>query len=217
MTRHRIYELHHDPSLVPHTLDAAEVRAIHRHLFQDVYDWAGQYRVVDIAKADSVFAHYDGGIQAALEAMTRHNRAVPWSRLNRDDMIACAATTIATLNHAHPFREGNGRTSRALLERLAAPAGFTMRWRALTPQQWADVCARAMPRPGTTRTRPSELHEALGRIIQPTPLDPSLERIRTLTRLITPQNTPTAADHSQHSQTPPPPAPQQHQRRGPHL
>jgi cell filamentation protein len=35
---------------IPHTFDAAHVKAIHAHLFQDVYDWAGEFRTVDMAK-----------------------------------------------------------------------------------------------------------------------------------------------------------------------
>ena len=35
---------------IPRTYDADHVRAIHRHLFQDVYEWAGQYRTVNMAK-----------------------------------------------------------------------------------------------------------------------------------------------------------------------
>lgn len=35
---------------IPRTYDAAHVRAIHRHLFQDVYEWAGEYRTVPLFK-----------------------------------------------------------------------------------------------------------------------------------------------------------------------
>lgn len=35
--------------------DLAHLRAIHRHLFQDIYDWAGELRIVEIRKADQQF------------------------------------------------------------------------------------------------------------------------------------------------------------------
>ena len=38
-------------------LNASHYRAIHRHLFQDVYRWAGRYRTVRIAKGDSMFCY----------------------------------------------------------------------------------------------------------------------------------------------------------------
>ena len=43
-------QLYMEPSIVSHTYDAGHVRAIHRHLFQDVYEWAGEYRTVDMSK-----------------------------------------------------------------------------------------------------------------------------------------------------------------------
>lgn len=52
--RHR--QLKTTPDLVEHTYDAAHVRAIHRYLFQDVYEWAGQYRTVNISKGMTDFA-----------------------------------------------------------------------------------------------------------------------------------------------------------------
>ena len=104
LARYRAHQLRLDPALVPHTLDAAEVRAVHAWLFQDVYEWAGRYRVVDVAKEGSVFASHRNGIDAVLTAMARHNARVPWERLDRDDTVTCAATTIVLLNYAHPFR-----------------------------------------------------------------------------------------------------------------
>lgn len=52
--RHR--QLKTTPDLVEHTYDDAHVRAIHRYLFQDVYEWAGQYRTVNISKGMTDFA-----------------------------------------------------------------------------------------------------------------------------------------------------------------
>jgi len=47
---------------VPRTYDAEHVRSIHRHLFQDVYDWAGEYRTVPIFKGTPVgFADVKNG------------------------------------------------------------------------------------------------------------------------------------------------------------
>lgn len=170
----------------PNTLDAAEVRAVHARLFQDVYEWAGRYRVVDVAKEGSVFASHRNGIDAVLTAMARHNARVPWERLDRDDTVTCAATTIALLNYAHPFREGNGRTTKAFLERLTALGRFTMRWSAVTPRQWSTACAHAMPAPGTMRTRPGELRPALEQIIQPRDATTSSTRASRIPTLVMP-------------------------------
>ena len=47
-------QLYMDPSIVARTYDAAHVRSIHRHLFQDVYEWAGEYRTQNMTKVGRV-------------------------------------------------------------------------------------------------------------------------------------------------------------------
>ena len=83
----------------------AGLRAIHRHLFQDVYDFAGQMRTVNIAKGNFRFAPVMY-LSAALEAI--------------DDMPQRTFDEIiekyVEMNVAHPFREGNGRSTRIWLD-----------------------------------------------------------------------------------------------------
>lgn len=52
--------------LVEQTFDACHLKAIHAYLFQDVYDWAGEYRKVNMSKGFTAFADIDGGIDEAL-------------------------------------------------------------------------------------------------------------------------------------------------------
>jgi cell filamentation protein len=49
----RLAELAEGPANVPHTFDADHICAIHRYLFQDLYEWAGEYRTVDMGRRDS--------------------------------------------------------------------------------------------------------------------------------------------------------------------
>ena len=46
----RLLELEHDP--IPGRLDSAHLRAIHGYIFQDVYEWAGEFRTVNICRSD---------------------------------------------------------------------------------------------------------------------------------------------------------------------
>ena len=55
------YELVSGKVYIPHTYDAVHLCAIHSYLFQDVYDWAGQYRCVNIFKGVSSFADVHAG------------------------------------------------------------------------------------------------------------------------------------------------------------
>lgn len=79
--------------------------AIHRHLFQDVYDFAGQMRTVNIAKGNFRFAPAMY-LSAALEAIEK----MPQGTF--DEIIE----KYVEMNVAHPFREGNGRSTRIWLD-----------------------------------------------------------------------------------------------------
>jgi cell filamentation protein len=91
-------------------LGYAHYRAIHKHLFQDVYSWAGKIRNVRISKAGSMFCYperIDREMRKLFDflAVEKHFRDTA-SR----DFAAKAAHFLAELNAIHPFREGNGRT-----------------------------------------------------------------------------------------------------------
>lgn len=83
----------------------AGLRAIHRYLFQDVYDFAGQMRTVNIAKGNFRFAPVMY-LSAALEAIEK----MPQGTF--DEIIE----KYVEMNVAHPFREGNGRSTRIWLD-----------------------------------------------------------------------------------------------------
>ena len=83
----------------------AGLAAIHRHLFEDVYAFAGQMRTVNIAKGNFRFAPVMY-LAAALESIDR------MPQTTYDDIIE----KYVEMNVAHPFREGNGRSTRIWLD-----------------------------------------------------------------------------------------------------
>ncbi|WP_338666234.1 Fic family protein (plasmid) [Pararoseomonas sp. SCSIO 73927] len=108
--------------------------AIHRHLFGDVYTWAGKRRTVRISKEGSSFA-YPEYIDREMERLfgwlreRRHLRGLP-----AVDFVRDAAHFLAELNAIHPFREGNGRTSLTFLALIAAQAGHPLHLERLKPE-----------------------------------------------------------------------------------
>ncbi|NYD71010.1 Fic/DOC family protein [Herbiconiux flava] len=114
------------------TNDLREFKAIHRHLFQDVFDWAGQVRSVDVRKdvPGAQFFLPVGYIERAAEicfgelAEEQHLK-----RLGRDDFIQRLAFHYEKINYIHAFREGNGRTQRIFWNRIALEAGWQLDWR----------------------------------------------------------------------------------------
>lgn len=123
----------HLPPSFPLTTDG--YREIHRRIFQDVYDWAGQYRTVAIAKGD-LFAlppYIEGEMDRRFALIHRERDLRGFSA---DQFAARAAEHICEINAIHPFREGNGRTQRLFLKVLARQAGHNLRIDRMDKDLW---------------------------------------------------------------------------------
>lgn len=83
----------------------SSLQAIHKYLFDEIYDFAGKLRTVNIAKGNFRFAPVMY-LQAALDNIDK----MPQS--NFDEIIE----KYVEMNVAHPFREGNGRSTRIWLD-----------------------------------------------------------------------------------------------------
>lgn len=103
--------------------DLKHLQAVHRHLFQDVYDWAGEIRRVEIHKGGHEFT-YQQAIETEMGMV--HRRIVQsdyLKRLSRHEFAREAAKVLGDVNYIHPFREGNGRTQLQYLKQLGEHAG----------------------------------------------------------------------------------------------
>ena len=83
------------------------LQAIHKYMFEDVFDFAGEIRTVNLAKGNFRFAPLIY-LQAALENIDK----MPQS--NFDEIVE----KYVEMNIAHPFREGNGRSTRIWLDHI---------------------------------------------------------------------------------------------------
>lgn len=128
--------------------DLAHLQAIHRHLFQDVYDWAGEIRRVPLSKGKSRFFPPD---RIGLAMQDIHSRIVKQDHLRGlrpDRFAAAAARIIGDVNVVHPFREGNGRTQAIYLQQLGERARHPIDLARLDRERWIEafICAsRADP------------------------------------------------------------------------
>lgn len=85
----------------------ATLAKIHRHLFEDIYDFAGELRTVNIAKGNFRFAPL-----MYLETSLENISKMPQSTFNE------IIEKYVEMNIAHPFREGNGRSTRIWLDHI---------------------------------------------------------------------------------------------------
>ena len=83
------------------------LKEIHKYLFQDIYDFAGEIRKVNIAKGNFRFAPL-----MYLEVSLENIDKMPQS--NFDEIVE----KYVEMNIAHPFREGNGRSTRIWLDHI---------------------------------------------------------------------------------------------------
>jgi cell filamentation protein len=140
----RIGELANQP--VAGNIDLAHLQAIHHFIFQDIYDWAGQIRLVDIQKGSSYFAHYSYIVSQATALFTQlaqehHLRGLPPDAFSRR-----AAYYLGEINVLHPFREGNGRTQRIFFNDLARQAGYSLDWTQIPAQQMTNASILSLMR-----------------------------------------------------------------------
>lgn len=90
---------------------------IHKSLFGDVYEWAGQYRKINIKKREELLAGQSVwysdcmNIETDLDNAWKNINMVKWSKLNREDFAKQIARLFPALWQVHPFREGNTRTT----------------------------------------------------------------------------------------------------------
>jgi len=115
--------------------DLAHLQRIHLALFQDVYEWAGKIRTVDISRGNSRFANVRFIESAASDIFNKLARE-NWLRgLDADTLSKRLAHYLSEINALHPFREGNGRVQRIFISQLSQSAGYQLDYSDLEQEQ----------------------------------------------------------------------------------
>ena len=106
---------------------AADICQWHTQWLCDVYEWAGEYRQVNISKGGFVFA-MAAQVPRLMQEFGRDvlKRYSPCTFDNAKDVLEALAVTHCELVLIHPFREGNGRLSRLLSQIMALQAGLPL-------------------------------------------------------------------------------------------
>lgn len=106
--------------------DVAHFTSIHKFLFEDIYNFAGLFRNENIAKDYFQFAQWeyiDSELEKLLNQLKQENYL---DGLSKEDFAKRLAYYWAELNVLHPFREGNGRTTREFLRQLALKNNYKL-------------------------------------------------------------------------------------------
>lgn len=180
LTRIRALELQLEP--IPGKFDLEHLKAIHKHLFKDVYDWAGREREINVSKKSltepgwkTVFAAKgDIGEQAgrafAISSERNHLKG-----MDTEAFVEGVTQVYAQWNAAHPFPEGNGRALNTMLTQLAREAGHEIDFRRMPGDFWLDAAEKSLQRvsldnPALTRPADtSEIKEIFEYVTDPQP------------------------------------------------
>ena len=119
----RIEELFVKPIKITNSESLLE---IHQCLFQDVYEWAGKIRTVNISKDGKPFFEGERFPMGFKYINTLIDDFERLSSKNTIEISQKLAEILDNLNFLHPFREGNGRTQREFIRTLALQKGFSL-------------------------------------------------------------------------------------------
>lgn len=106
-----------------HCFTAGDIRRLHRLFMGNLFEWAGSYRRIDLVSGEIRWchaAHIDGEMRRFGRRLTALTPFAP--DLERSELVARLAELHCELIVIHPFRDGNGRTTRLLCDLLLMQA-----------------------------------------------------------------------------------------------
>lgn len=155
---------------IPRTYDAEHLRTIHRELFKNVYEWAGEYRTVPLFKPPLEFSQPED-IGRYLADASRLVRGAEWAGMDRQQFATAAAEVFSYVNQAHSFREGNGRAGKLFMQHVSELSGFKLDYSpertGITAEVWNNASAMSRPDIGSYRPVPDSLVPVFERLAVP--------------------------------------------------
>lgn len=139
---------------------------IHKILFESIYDWAGDFRDVNMSKGGHTFGDH-ASMGMYMRQLDAKISRTPWTSLDFPEALNQLAEIHTDLNFAHPFREGNGRTSRAFMTDLATQHGIGLNFSVIDNEQWNKASADTFLDPDGLRLTPDPLIAVYHQIASP--------------------------------------------------
>lgn len=112
---------------------------IHRTLFGELFDWAGEIRSIDISKGSTRFCSCSFIEKEANKIFDNLGEENHLNNLEENQFIAKVAEYYCDINVLHPFREGNGRAQRVLFEHICINSGYNLNLSGVTVTEWINA------------------------------------------------------------------------------
>jgi len=124
--------------------DLKHLKKIHKFIFCDIYEWAGQIRGGDfLIKDESIFCRsmFIEGMAADIQSKLKNEKYL--ANLDKSAFISRIAYYMGEINALHPFREGNGRTQRLYFRYLCQKCGYYLEFHSIAKETLikADIMA----------------------------------------------------------------------------
>lgn len=152
----RIAELRQNPGLIDPTFDRKHLAALHKHILQDVFEWAGKMRdetvriegerigpVKTMAKSGGEQFDEAKSLKKGFGVLGKLVDLEAARRMDHGAFADHAAQIFTHINWMHPFREGNGRVQREFISQYAQSAGHSLDFRFTTQARVYDASARS--------------------------------------------------------------------------
>ncbi len=149
----------------PASFTLQHLQLIHKKIFGDVYLFAGELRRVEISKGAKLFLPHSLIVEESDQCFKQLAAENYLKGLNTTAFGKRAGFFLGWINRIHPFREGNGRAQRVLLNQLADLNGYMIRWNAISDRAMALACREAR----TTDTSAPQLCRMLSLHVHATP------------------------------------------------
>jgi cell filamentation protein len=130
--------------------DFNHLKRIHHFIFQDVYDWAGKTRTVDIGK-NNLFCRSQFIDSYAQTVFSDFYSSCKATGTDQEQFIKVLASHYADMNALHPFREGNGRAQREFTRELCLKCGYVFDLTETTHEEMLDASISSFNRGDNTK------------------------------------------------------------------
>jgi cell filamentation protein len=124
--------------------DKQHLQNVHKYLFQDLYGFAGVFRLETISKDGHTFppvVYLESSADALFAELQQEKWLESLSFLNMTERLA---HYMGEINALHPFREGNGRAQREFIRTLAFKNGYSLMWNKAPVQEIYDASVKAV-------------------------------------------------------------------------
>jgi cell filamentation protein len=129
---------------IPRTYDKAHLQAIHKHMFQDVYDWAGKFRDVNMSKQGNPFVPPER-LDKWTDKVSAKVKDKDWSTMSREEFVQSIAEVYSYQNLTHPFREGNGATAKQFISHVSEMSPYRLDFDKVERDEWNAASSASYP------------------------------------------------------------------------